>query len=171
MRPRNQTTGIEDNENSRSGGGEGMRPRNQTTGIENYLRTTRKIADHVGSTMSKEMWSLAHELEEFEFPDPPEPEEAEEKPVPIIEIEKFRMLFKMKHDRAEAGNKIEGLSKFREWQESNDLRDVIEEGMSSIIARVGTQGKCCGYYKMMGGYGNEYSRRERHDNELCLEDS
>ena len=36
---------------------------------ENYLRTTRKIADHVGSAMSKEMRRLVHELEETKFPD------------------------------------------------------------------------------------------------------
>jgi hypothetical protein len=131
----------EDDKNPRSGGGEGTRPRNQTTGIdelrgwsncvygepkqaEKYLRTTRKIADHVGTTKSKEKWNLEqHELEEFKFPDPPELVETPTRTVMRIETaEKFRMLLRMIHDKDNTTNKIKGLSKFWEWQESNDVK-------------------------------------------------
>jgi hypothetical protein len=36
--------------------------------------------------------------------------------------EKFRMLLRMIHDNENTRNKIEGLSKFWEWQESDDVK-------------------------------------------------
>ena len=49
-------------------------------------------------------------------------------------------------------NKIKSLSKFREWQEPNDIKDEIEDGVSYMEAPVGAQEKCCRRdYKMVGG--------------------
>jgi hypothetical protein len=165
----------EEDKNPRSGGGEGTRPRNQTTGIEelrgyyyvygvprqaeNYLRTTRKIADHVGTTMGKDMWYLVHELEEVEFPNPPEPEEIDGKPKSMIEVEKFRMLFKMKEEKEEnykkekgkvfriivgqctnvMRNKIEGLSEFKKMEMSDDVIGLLKKLKGFAYSTQGVQ--------------------------------
>jgi hypothetical protein len=127
--------------------------------VESYLRTTRKIADYVGITLSKEMWKLVHRLEETDFPEPPEPKDTAKAPVSRIQVEKYRMLFNMKHDKEEKykkekgkvfrivlgqcsdvmRDKVEGLSEFKGMQDSDDVIGLLEKLKGFAYSTQGVQ--------------------------------
>jgi hypothetical protein len=62
---------------------------------EKYLRTTRAIAEYVGTAYGKEMWTLIDKKEEAKFVEPDPPDDLDDR----AEMKKFEMKLKRVLDK------------------------------------------------------------------------